>query len=1078
MSSPDLEVKGTKASSSSMEDVCKKGNMSGDVISHIENEEEDRVKVLFCQMDVLRTYAGDFVWKEMARWVKFEEALEEGGKRWSKPHVSSLSMAAFKELKQFLSTCPILLDVECNGMADVADRALESWIRDGDVICLIRNHIRGVLLKSHKHPHARSNPSYKDVRRKMKSIPDETVIKKSYSFTENGINNDGFELNDLNRLEMTCHLKSSASTPSLSLIHKTNSRFLRKIPSGTEVANLMVGEVEELSKRIGVFVRLKEAKNLGNITEVNLCTRFLFVCLGPKNQLASCVATTRCMGALLTDEVFSSMAYKAKCRRDILAGMEEFSNHMTVLPPGSWDPQTRIEPPDHIPSQEHRKNPSPSSNDRVVKETTDIHTAHEGPTLQRTGRLFGGLVDDVKRKIPWYKSDFTDALHIQCVASFMYLFLATLTPNVTFGGLLGDATNQYMGTMECILAAAITGVIYALFSGQPLNILGSTGPMLVLEGILYRFCKDNDWEFMPLRLLIGLWTTLFLMLIVAFDLSCLVRFITRFTEECFACLIAIIFIYEAFAKVAEIQYIAPVHFHRPENPSPCVCVMPLIANASNENITRDTDAFMIPITHDETTVAEIFRNLTTTTILSNIGVDSCNALGGTSLGDDCVASSINYVPDVFFFSWLLFLGTFTLAMALQKFRNSLFFPTFIRQNVSDFAVLIAIVAMVGLDAVAGIRTPKLSVPTEFKPTRPDRGWIINPISDKNPWWLYLFSAIPALLATILIFMDQHITAVIINRKENKLMKGSGYHLDMLIVAILVAVLSLLGLPWYVASTVTALAHVMSLKKESECNAPGEKPIFLGVREQRVTTLLVGIFSGLAVLFTSILQYIPMPVLYGVFLYMGVAALGGMQLVQRVLLVFMPQKYQPDHVYLRHVPLRRVHLYTAIQVLCLVLLWVVKSVKVISIAFPTFVLAIIFVRKGLDKVFTQRELTWLDEILPPFRTTSKKEKDKEKGVGDNEGDCRVPTSLQLILSPLKEKEVRRKHALYNRYSCPFICRTDLDAIVNASKLIDHQGNTLSAPKIDRKISAPVPPTFYVEKEKNEGNILNVMNFKTE
>ena len=33
--------------------------------------------------------------------------------------------------------------------------------------------------------------------------------------------------------------------------------------------------------------------------------------------------------------------------------------------------------------------------------------------LQFTGRLFGGLVADVRRKLPWYRSDFTDALNIQ-----------------------------------------------------------------------------------------------------------------------------------------------------------------------------------------------------------------------------------------------------------------------------------------------------------------------------------------------------------------------------------------------------------------------------------------------------------------------------------------------------------------------------------------------------------------------------------------------------------------------------------------------------------------------------------------
>lgn len=55
----------------------------------------------------------------------------------------------------------------------------------------------------------------------------------------------------------------------------------------------------------------------------------------------------------------------------------------------------------------------------------------------------------------------------------------------------------------------------------------------------------------------------------------------------------------------------------------------------------------------------------------------------------------------------------------------------------------------------------------LQPTRDDRGWLINPIGP-NPWWTVLAALIPALLCTILIFMDQQITAVIVNRKEHRL----------------------------------------------------------------------------------------------------------------------------------------------------------------------------------------------------------------------------------------------------------------------------------------------------------------------
>jgi hypothetical protein len=86
------------------------------------------------------------------------------------------------------------------------------------------------------------------------------------------------------------------------------------------------------------------------------------------------------------------------------------------------------------------------------------------------------------------------------------------------------------------------------------------------------------------------------------------------------------------------------------------------------------------------------------------------------------------------------------------------------------------------------------------------------------------------------------------------------------------------------------------------------------------------------------QFIPMPVLYGVFLYMGVSSLRGMQLVDRILLWFKPPKYQPDLLFLRHVRTSRVHLFTIIQVVCLGVLWAIKSVKSISIAFPIMVRA--------------------------------------------------------------------------------------------------------------------------------------------
>ena len=43
--------------------------------------------------------------------------------------------------------------------------------------------------------------------------------------------------------------------------------------------------------------------------------------------------------------------------------------------------------------------------------------------------------------------------------------------------------------MEMLVSGAVCGFLYALFAGQPLTIVGATGPMLVFESIVFRICK-------------------------------------------------------------------------------------------------------------------------------------------------------------------------------------------------------------------------------------------------------------------------------------------------------------------------------------------------------------------------------------------------------------------------------------------------------------------------------------------------------------------------------------------------------------------------------------------------------------
>lgn len=60
---------------------------------------------------------------------------------------------------------------------------------------------------------------------------------------------------------------------------------------------------------------------------------------------------------------------------------------------------------------------------------------------------------------------------------------------------------------------------------------------------------------------------------------------------------------------------------------------------------------------------------------------------------------------------------------------------------------------------------------------------------------------------------------------------------------------------------------------------------------------------------EVLRQIPLAVLFGIFLYMGVMSLNGIQLTERLILLLMPPKYHPDHNYVRKVShYHRVFLY--------------------------------------------------------------------------------------------------------------------------------------------------------------------------
>ena len=83
-------------------------------------------------------------------------------------------------------------------------------------------------------------------------------------------------------------------------------------------------------------------------------------------------------------------------------------------------------------------------NTPVEESDLEVDANETDSGLEFTGKFCGGLICDIKRKLPWYWSDFKDGFNFQCLSSIMFMYFACLSSIITYGGLLAAATDQNM----------------------------------------------------------------------------------------------------------------------------------------------------------------------------------------------------------------------------------------------------------------------------------------------------------------------------------------------------------------------------------------------------------------------------------------------------------------------------------------------------------------------------------------------------------------------------------------------------------------------------------------------------------
>ncbi|XP_021563209.1 sodium bicarbonate transporter-like protein 11 [Carlito syrichta] len=293
--------------------------------------------------------------------------------------------------------------------------------------------------------------------------------------------------------------------------------------------------MKTLQKRHVCISRLVRPQNWGE----NSCeVRFVILVLASPKMKSTKTATevARTFATMFSDIAFRQKLLETRTEEEFKEALVHQRQLLTVM---SQCPET-------LSLKEHS----------AVSVHAHIHA--EPPKCKDFVPFGKGIREDIARRFPLYPLDFTDGIigknkavgkHI---TTTLFLYFACLLPTIAFGSLNDENTDGAIDVQKTIAGQSIGGLLYALFSGQPLVILLTTAPLALYIQVIYFICEDYNLDFNSFYAWTGLWNSFFLALYAFFNLSLVMSLFKRSTEEIIALFISITFVLDAVKGMAKI----------------------------------------------------------------------------------------------------------------------------------------------------------------------------------------------------------------------------------------------------------------------------------------------------------------------------------------------------------------------------------------------------------------------------------------------------------------------------------------------------------------------------------------------
>uniref|UniRef100_A0A914WVI2 Bicarbonate transporter-like transmembrane domain-containing protein n=1 Tax=Plectus sambesii TaxID=2011161 RepID=A0A914WVI2_9BILA len=502
-----------------------------------------------------------------------------------------------------------------------------------------------------------------------------------------------------------------------------------------------------------------------------------------------------------------------------------------------------------------------------------------------------GIIKNFKDRVGFYASDYYDGVKdLQAVqktlSTTVFIYITCLLPAVAFGVFNDENTHGSLNVKKVILAQAIGGIFFAVFSGQPMNIALTTAPLAIYIKVIYDICESLGYDFFSVYTCVGLSCQFFLIICALTEAANVMKWATRSTEELFGMFIMLGYIVNA---IGAIYKSFQEHYFTCDE-----------AVTNNENLHVNQS-------------------------------DSSDIIHSVLAGDCNRDTAILFI--------ILTCGTLWIGLSLFNLRGTTYLTRRKRDIFADYALAIGVIVMSFIGTFCFSQVAK-----DIFDIRLDAPFFTAVSFSSLPLSAYGVSIGLGFSLCFLFFMDQSIVTAAAENPQHKLLKPKAPHMDLLIVAVVNIFLSIVGMPWMHASIPQAPLHVRALADIEERVVQGH--VYRVITKARETRL-PALFAHILMLPTAFwllpyLPYIPTAVLHGLFLYMAITSLVGNELFERILLFITEQQAYPPNHYIRQVPQRTVHLFTFCQLIQLGILCGCgfSSVPYIEMIFPIVIFSFI------------------------------------------------------------------------------------------------------------------------------------------